>query len=82
MLTSECPTCEASLRTRGRRWLVSLALAFAAGVMLGCCWPRSPSSVLTHDSAGTGQLGRRCGIPLPHYPNFRHRSDPRRTEIL
>ena len=31
----ECPTCEALLRTRGRRWLLSLALAFVAGVVLG-----------------------------------------------
>ena len=33
--TDECPTCEASLRTRGRRWLLSLALAFAAGGVAG-----------------------------------------------
>ena len=35
MQTDECLTCEASLRTRGRRWLTSLALAFVAGVVAG-----------------------------------------------
>ena len=35
MQTDACRTCQASLRTRGTRWLVSLVLAFAAGIVLG-----------------------------------------------
>ncbi len=35
MQTETCPTCEATLRDCGRRWLVSLLVAFGVAVVLG-----------------------------------------------
>ena len=35
MQTDICLTCAATLRTRGRRFALCLALAFVAGVVLG-----------------------------------------------
>ncbi len=39
MQTETCPACEATIRDRGRRWIVSLllaiVLAFGAGLVAG-----------------------------------------------
>lgn len=33
--TTTCPQCDASLRTRGARFLVSIAIALVAGMVIG-----------------------------------------------
>ena len=35
MQSEPCPACEATIRDRGRRWLVSLLLAFVLAGVLG-----------------------------------------------
>lgn len=33
--TTTCPTCDATLRTRGSRWIISLLVTFVGGVVIG-----------------------------------------------